>query len=154
MLSSEKLQKIVQTIEHFEGFSETAYQDSGGKWTVGYGFTFINGTAVTQHTTMTRSSASLSLGLLIQEYYANIRKHINVPINFNQMHALTSLAFNIGLNALFSSTLLEYINHQHYHGAADEFLRWDHIGKTISLGLSNRRRMEREIFLEYCQEMV
>lgn len=153
-LLPEQLLKISNVIKQFESFSETAYQDTGGKWTVGYGFTYLNHSAVTQHTVISRYFADIQLDLLIEEYYSKIRKHVSVPINFNQMLALTSFGFNVGLEALFSSTLLEDINHQNYSGAADELLRWNHVGKVVSLGLTNRRKQERAIFLTPCQQLV
>ena len=74
---------------------------------------------------------------------------IKVPITENMMAAITSLAYNIGTGAFGSSTLLRLLN----QGAdknlvADQFLRWNKVqGKEVK-GLTNRRKLERELFLK------
>ena len=63
--------------------------------------------------------------------------------------ALVSLAYNIGTGAFASSTLLRLLN----SGAdkklvANQFLRWNKVqGKEVK-GLTNRRIIERELFLK------
>jgi lysozyme len=46
-----------------------------------------------------------------------------------------------------SSTLLRELNAGHYRTAADEFLKWDHAGGRVLLGLTRRRQAERALFL-------
>ena len=67
----------------------------------------------------------------------------------NQCHldAITSLAFNIGLGNLQSSTLRMKYNRQDYAGAADEFLKWRKANGVILRGLERRREAERALFL-------
>ncbi len=59
--------------------------------------------------------------------------------NSNQFSALCSLAYNIGVTAFANSTLLAKLNSGDIQGAAEEFLKWDHINSVISPGLLNSR---------------
>jgi lysozyme len=68
-------------------------------------------------------------------------------LNNNQFSALVSLAYNIGLGNFASSTLLKKIKAQDFAGAADEFIKWDHVNHMEIAGLVARRAKEREIFL-------
>lgn len=78
---------------------------------------------------------------------------IKVPVTPNQFGACVSLAFNIGVDAFATSTLLRKLNAGDYAGAADQFLVWDkatdpRTGKKVSLaGLTRRRQAERALFL-------
>jgi lysozyme len=67
----------------------------------------------------------------------------------NQCHldAITSLAFNIGLGNLQSSTLRMKYNRSDYDGAADEFLKWRKANGVVLRGLERRREAERALFL-------
>jgi len=50
--------------------------------------------------------------------------------------------------ALKGSTLLRKLNDSDYDGAAQEFLKWDHIGKEKIAGLTRRREAEKQRFEE------
>jgi lysozyme len=42
---------------------------------------------------------------------------------------------------------LRELNAKHYRAAADQFLKWDHAGGRVLLGLTRRRQTERLLFL-------
>src|SRR5699024_10985967 len=71
-----------------------------------------------------------------------------VPIEPNQLAALVSFVYNVGIGAFRHSTLLQKLNAGDYHQAADEFPRWKYANGKIMRGLVVRRRRERELFLE------
>lgn len=76
---------------------------------------------------------------------------VKVPLSDVQRAALLSWQYNVGVQAVESSTLLRKLNAGDYVSAADELLRWDKAtvhGHLIELaGLARRRACEQEIFL-------
>lgn len=144
-VSSEKL------IAKFEGLRLKAYQDTGGIWTIGYGSTKdpFTGISVKEGDVITKDTALAWLKKDIEQRQFAIRKLIKVPVNGNQLAALTSLAYNIGLGAFQTSTLLRLLNQKaNIVQVADQFLRWNKVKGQEVKGLTNRRILERELFLK------
>jgi len=138
-------------IKKFEGLELTSYPDTGGIWTIGYGNTVNKdtGQAIKPGDKIDLATAERWLKMDVAEREKKIKGLIKVPITANQMAAITSLVYNIGNGAFASSTLLRLLN----QGAdkklvADQFLRWNKVqGKELK-GLTNRRKLERELFLK------
>jgi len=138
-------------IKKFEGLELTSYPDTGGIWTIGYGNTINKdtGQAIKPGDKIDLATAERWLKMDVAEREKRIKKLIKVPVTENQMAAMTSLVYNIGTAAFSMSTLLRLLN----RGAdkklvADEFLRWNKVqGKEVK-GLTNRRKLERELFLK------
>lgn len=137
-------------IAKFEGLRLRAYQDTGGIWTIGYGSTKdpFTGLSVKQGDAITKDTALTWLKKDIEQRQIAIRKLLKVPVTSNQLAALTSLAYNIGLGAFQRSTLLRLLNQKApIKEVADQFLRWNKVqGKEVK-GLTNRRILEKELFL-------
>ena len=72
---------------------------------------------------------------------------VQVPLTQGQYDALVSFAYNLGLAALKSSTLLRLLNARNYAGAAAQFPRWNRAGGKVLPGLTRRREAERVMFL-------
>ena len=138
-------------IKKFEGLELTSYPDTGGIWTIGFGSTINKdtGQAIKQGDKIDLATAERWLKQDIAEREKKIKGLIKVPVTANMKAALISLAYNIGTGAFASSTLLRLLN----SGAdkklvADQFLRWNKVqGKEVK-GLTNRRKLERELFLK------
>jgi lysozyme len=138
-------------IKKFEGLELTSYPDTGGIWTIGFGSTINKdtGQAIKQGDKIDVATAERWLKQDIAEREKKINGLIKVPVTANMKAALVSLAYNIGTGAFASSTLLRLLN----SGAdkklvADQFLRWNKVqGKEVK-GLTNRRKLERELFLK------
>jgi lysozyme len=128
-----------------EGIREDAYQDSRGIWTLGVGMTTLNGHPVKQGDRLTRDQACWSFGALAQEFYEKLQDMLHVELNDNQTAAVVSLAYNIGLGAFRSSTILRKLNAKDASGAANEFLRWTRAGSDPNL-LKPRRTREKALF--------
>ena len=139
------LDAAVRLIAHFEGVRLTAYQDSVGVWTVGYGHT----AGAFKGTEVTGEQAKRLLIQDAQETLAAVRRLVRPPLLLTpgQEAALTSFAFNLGAKSLASSTLLQCLNKGDVAAAADQFLRWDHAGGKQLAGLTRRRQAERALFL-------
>jgi lysozyme len=81
-------------------------------------------------------------------FKAGVQKLVTVPVNKNQLEALTSFAYNLGIGALKGSTLLKFLNDGNYQAAANQFLRWDKANGKVLAGLARRRAAERNLFLK------
>jgi len=138
-------------IKKFEGLELTSYADTGGIWTIGYGNTINKdtGQAIKQGDKIDLATAERWLKMDVAERENKIKGLIKVPVTANMMAALTSLVYNIGTGAFGSSTLLRLLNQgSDKKLVADQFLRWNKVqGKEVK-GLTNRRKLERELFLK------
>lgn len=143
-VSAEKL------IAKFEGLKLTAYPDTGGIWTIGYGSTRnpFSGFKVKEGDKITKETALEWLKKDIEKRQIAIKKLIKVPISPNKLAAITSLAYNIGLDAFQRSTLLRLLNEKApVIDIANQFLVWNKVNRVEVKGLTNRRKLERELFL-------
>jgi lysozyme len=131
--------------EQFEGLRLTAYQDSVGVWTIGYGHT---GPDVHPSLTITRRQASALLLKDVASAVAAVNRLVKVPLTQNQFDALVDFVFNAGAGNFAGSTLLRDLNAGNYAGAAAQFPRWVHAGNQILAGLVSRRNAEQALFLE------
>lgn len=131
-------------IRGFEGLRLKSYQDSVGVWTIGYGTT---GSFVTPKMQISIEQAEKylvdSLKILEQE----IQTLVKVPLNENQLAALESFCYNLGIGAFAGSTMLKLINKGEFENASLEFHKWIYAGKKILPGLVKRRAAEKDLFL-------
>ena len=138
-------------ISDLEGNHLKAYKDTGGVWTIGYGNTYnydLN-RPVRQGDTITEYQAIKYLRIAANKAANDVLDLVDVPINQNQLDALTSFVFNIGRSQFASSTLLRKLNQGRSKlEVADEFLRWIYDNGKLIPGLRNRRIKERELFLK------
>jgi lysozyme len=65
----------------------------------------------------------------------------------NQLGAMLSLAFNIGLGGFQTSSVLRHHRAKDYRLAADSFLLWVKDNGVFVQGLYNRRVVERNLYL-------
>jgi lysozyme len=134
-------------IIRFEGFSDRAYKDTGGVWTIGYGHVIQSHEQYLMTKTITRQEADLLLIADMQNAINCVNSYVRVPLTNNQRDALISFTFNVGCEALKGSTLLKKLNAFDYSGAAAEFDRWVYDNGKVISGLVNRRSEEKRIFL-------
>ncbi|EFH4790406.1 lysozyme [Escherichia coli] len=140
--------KGIALIKEFEGCKLTAYQDSVGVWTIGYGWTHpVDGKPVKRGMTIDQQTADRLLKTGLVGYENDVLKVVRVKLTQGQFDALVSFAYNVGSRALSTSTLLKKLNAGDIKGAADEFLRWNKSGGKVMPGLTNRRKAERALFL-------
>jgi lysozyme len=133
----------LELTERFEGCELTAYQDSVGVWTIGYGHT---GTDVHSGLTITEEQASILLAADVAWAATCVNKSVKTTINQNQFDALVDFVFNLGCASLGQSTLLRLLNAGDFAGAAKEFLRWNKAGGKVVKGLTLRRQAETDLF--------
>lgn len=131
-------------IRQHEGLRLEAYLDTGGVWTIGYGHT---GPEVVKGLKITLEQAEAYLSADLKTAEAGVNKYVKVLLTQNQFDALVSLTYNIGVSAFGLSTLVRLLNQGDYKGAAEQFLRWNKDNGRVIDGLTNRRRLERSLFL-------
>ncbi|WP_052055335.1 lysozyme [Myxosarcina sp. GI1] len=143
--------KTLELIREFEGFRDRAYYDTDGTPVIGYGLSKINGKPVAMGDSISVESAEQALSQQLKVIQKQLDEAVTVELNENQLGALSSIVFNVGEGFIHQSTLIEKLNGGDYHGAANEFLRWDKAnvgGSLVQLsGLSRRRQAEKELFL-------
>jgi lysozyme len=138
----------VDLIKRWESLRLRAYLDSGGVPTIGWGTTvYPGGERVRLGDTCTAEQAEeWLLSHVENECEAPLLEALSSPVNPPMFDALVSWTYNVGREAMRTSTLIRLLNEGNYLAAADEFDRWvmDN-GKVVS-GLVNRRNDEQELF--------
>lgn len=141
-------EKGIALIKQFEGCKLTAYQDSVGVWTIGYGWTQpVDGKPIRAGMTIKQETAERLLKTGLVSYESDVSRLVKVGLTQGQFDALVSFTYNLGGRSLSTSTLLRRLNAGDYAGAADEFLRWNKAGGKVLNGLTRRREAERALFL-------
>ena len=136
----------INLIKSFEGLRTKAYKavPTEKYYTIGYGH---YGFDVRDDDVISEKDAEKLLYDDVQSFVDAVNKLLKVDVTQNQFDALVSFAYNVGVGALKSSTLLEYLNAGNFQKAADEFLRWNKSGGKVYGGLVKRREQERALFL-------
>lgn len=125
------------------------YKDCVGIVTGGFGHTAKAGQPIPvmgQVWSMEKCDAVLKADLSI---FAKEVDHqlSNVAVLQREFDALVDLAFNIGLGAFKSSSLLRHFRAGDKATAAHDFLSWNRAGGKVVSGLTKRREAERQWFL-------
>lgn len=125
-------------IEGFEGLRLTAYKDSVGVPTIGYGHT--RGVKMGQTITALQAADFLRQDLASAE--EDVDRVVKQPMTDNQRGALVSFTFNLG-----AGNLLKLLK----NGLAEVPARidlFDHAGGKELPGLLRRREAEKKLFLQ------
>ena len=134
-------------IKRHEGKRLETYVDPVGINTIGYGHT---GSAAFTGNKITAGQANTLLNLDMATAQKPL-KPFNEALNPNQLAALTSFVFNVGVGAFQGSTLRQKLIARDYRAAANQLTRWNKgtiNGQKVELrGLTKRRAEERELFL-------
>lgn len=135
----------IELLKQFEGCRLTAYQDSVGVWTIGFGTT----AGVKEGQTISQVKAEEYLRFDLAIFEKAVTESLKVPVNQNQFDALVSFTYNVGVSAFRSSTLLNLINEKtDKKVVAAEFSKWVKAGNQTLPGLVSRRKAESELFLK------
>lgn len=128
----------LQLTAQFEGCRLTAYQDTHGIWTIGYGHTL----GVHAGMTCTQSQA---FGWLFEDVAwaeRGVDRLVSIPLTQGEFDALVDFTFNCGVGTLEHSMLLRLLNAGDFERAAMEFEKFDHSGGKVIAGLFRRRVAE------------
>lgn len=147
-----------------EGFSETPYKDSAGIWTIGFGRVLTFDKTAPMPTERTTKQRELTDHLMpeVEKRKNAVRAMFPEPLvdEPDRLTALTSFAYNLGVEALRRSKLRQYIldywKAPTMHRAlrvAMEWVDWHQITvggrKQASGGLVDRRRRTVALFFGF-----
>lgn len=131
-------------IKSFESCKTKAYRDVVGIWTIGWGHT---GVEVKDGLEWSQARCDEQLATDLAKFEQGVTTALLLQASPNQFAAMVAFAFNCGLGAFKSSTLLRCFNKRNTADAAEEFLKWCKAGGVVVPGLLRRRKAERELFL-------
>lgn len=135
-------------VRKWEGCKLTAYPDpgtGGAPWTIGYGAT---GPGIVKGACWTQAQADQRLEDDVRGFVDGVRRLLKRPATDNQLGAMASLAYNVGLRRFEGSTLLRLFNEGKPEAAAKQFGVWTLAAGRRMQGLVNRRADERRVFEE------
>lgn len=154
-------QRGLDLIKEFESYLKqlpdgrcTTYICPAGKPTIGWGCT----KGVKIGDIWTRQEAEDGLRRELAECEAAVTRMVTVEVNQGQYDALVSFAYNCGVGALASSSILRRLNRSDYSGAAEAFAMWNKArkggkGRKVEMrGLTRRRAAEKALFLSGPEE--
>ncbi|MDA8327509.1 MAG: lysozyme [Betaproteobacteria bacterium] len=124
--------------ERFEGCRLTAYPDTGGVWTIGYGHTY----GVHEGMTCTQDQAQAWLIEDTRSATDAVNHLVSIPLKQSEFDALVDFVFNLGVGAFARSTMLKDINAGNLAAAALQFPLWDRDAGRVLAGLLHRRLAE------------
>lgn len=135
---------LIEFIKLEEGFREKAYIPlAGDRYTVGFGFTFLDGRPVNPNDTITEEDAS--------EYLKSLLDKVNKQITYpgcnrpqRETDAVTSLVYNIGYDNYISSTTGRLFTQG--KNIKDRFILWNRFRGEPNKGLTLRRLKETTIY--------
>lgn len=136
--------KLIEAIKKFESCVLTAYQDSKGVWTIGYGHTagVKKGDRITQY----QAEQFLREDLAKFEAVANRVRCISTQGKYD---AVLDFIYNCGPTNFNNSTLKKYIESgRKTWEIQEQFLRWVNSGGKKLGGLVSRRIWEANRFNE------
>jgi lysozyme len=140
-------------IENEEWCVLHSYQDSRGKWTIGWGSTmYKSGKRVGPGEKITQEEADDLLIWGVSTRAKVISAFVkNVNLNQNQFDALSSFTYNVGIKALETSTLLKVLKKNPDDPyIRDCFAMWNEITvnekKMVNPVLVGRRRREADLY--------
>lgn len=148
-MRSINVQPAIDLIKKFEGCKLEAYQDMVGVATIGYGTTvYPNGNRVKLWEKCSQEEAETFLHAEIDRILVAISETVTAPLTENQICALISFTYNLGVGCLKRSTMVKLINGGASKEAiAAQFARWVKAGGVEVEGLVKRRAAEAELFI-------
>lgn len=133
---------LQQLTEAFEGCRLVAYQDSVGRWTIGYGHT----AGVKEGDICSQMEAEAWLMNDTQWAEDAVNRLVTVELTQGEFDAMVDFTFNLGSGSLQHSTLLELVNKHDFVNGVKEFVKWDKAGGVVVIGLLRRRIAEQQRF--------
>ncbi len=139
-------------IARFEGVRLNLYNDPANKCTIGIGHLVHDGPCDGSEPEefkrgLTEEQAWELLTKDVQGCVDCIQQLVKVPLNQNQVDALTSFTYNLGCGNLMESDLLKRLNAGDYAAVPQEMMRWVYAGSNVLPGLVARRRAEGQLFM-------
>jgi lysozyme len=151
MTPSQSCKKLIQQFEgcatrtpdgSFEAYPDPA--SGGDPWTIGWGST---GAQIKKGVVWSQQQCDDHFDAHVLEFGSKVAAAIGgAPTTQDQFDAMVSLAYNLGVGNLQSSTLLKKHKAGDYTGAAAEFARWNKAQGKVMPGLTKRRAAEAALY--------
>ena len=130
-------------LKKYEGCKLKAYRCPANVCTIGYGHTSAAGNpVVTDGMTITQKQCDDILRSDLVKYETAVHNMVQQPLNQHQFDVLVDFAYNAGIGALKSSTLLKKVNAAKFDEVPAELMKWTKGGGKILPGLVKRRQAE------------
>ncbi|MDE7388348.1 MAG: lysozyme [Muribaculaceae bacterium] len=144
MITTESI--LIPFLKAHEGLRLQAYRCPAGVWTIGYGHT--EGVRPGDYLEADRAEAILRSDVApVLEEVRRMASDAGVKLSARKEAALTSFAFNVGIEALRRSTLWRRVCADPGNPMiAAEFARWIHAGGKVVAGLVKRRADEAALY--------
>src|SRR5271166_2569755 len=128
-------------VQRFEGCVLSAYKDSTGRWTIGYGHT---GPEVVQGLQWTQSQAQQGLETDLAAHYGELLAISPTVARSSaaRQSALTDFVYNMGSGAYSHSTLRSAVDCGAWQNVKLQLALWVHAGGKVLPGLVLRRQAE------------
>lgn len=137
----------VAVIGGFEGLRLNAYPDPatrGHPWTVCYGET----KGVKPGDSYTLQQCKDMLLASLPAYANGIERCVEAPMPDRRFVALVSFAYNVGVGAACTSSVVKHINAGRTREGCDALMKWNRAAGVVFPGLTKRRAVERAMCLE------
>ncbi len=165
--------KSIDLIKHYESLHDGNLKELGiqpkldpvGIWTIGWGHAIVDpitGKFVRDKANEKRARELFpnfddrqAEDLLIRDlaaYETPVRKAIKIKLNDDQVGALVSFAYNVGIGSFNSSSALTFLNKGDIKEAGNRLLLWNkgtiNGVKVVLKGLTYRRMSERDLLVD------
>ncbi len=135
-------QECIDLVKFFEGFEPKAYLCPANVWTIGYGRT----KNVREGDVVNEAQAERDLFEELDEFAEQVLNTVKVDLEQNELDALTSWTYNLGVGNLQSSTLLKKLNSGDKNSVPSEMVRWNKAAGKVLAGLTRRREAEAKLW--------
>lgn len=146
-------QNGIHLLAEWEGLRTEVYDDAAGLPTIGVGHLLtpserdsgrvtIRGHAVDYRQGLSKQDVLNLLAQDLERFETALNELTTVQLTQNQFDALVSFAFNVGVQAVKTSTLLKKLNEGLYDEVPGQLRRWTKAGGQTIQGLVNRREKE------------
>lgn len=134
---------VTEIVKH-EGFRSSWYKCPAGKLTIGHGLT----KAFWNKSTITKEQSLAVVKQRAEAIGKEVLSMVQKPLTKNQLAALISFTYNVGIGNFQSSTLLKELNQGNYSKVPSEMKRWVYSNKVKLNGLVSRRASEIALFMK------
>jgi lysozyme len=134
----------LELLKRYEGFRSHIYLDVAGIPTIGYGHRIVAGESFANGIDEAQATQ-----ILIRDVHSAeqaVCRLVKAPLTQGQFDALVDFCFNLGAGKLATSTLLKDLNAGNAAAAAEQLLRWDHVGSKELAALKARRQAEFQLW--------
>jgi lysozyme len=140
--------KCLEMLAHHEGIRQKPYKCPAGLWTIGVGHLIGDGKSLPDswNRTFSLEEVYAILAKDVIRFERGVERLITIPLTQNQMDAIISFTFNLGIGCLQRSSVRQKLNRGDKEGAIESLLKYNKAGGKVLKGLDNRRKDEAALF--------